>query len=289
MPFTFRRSKKIAGVRVNIGKRGVTSLSFGGRRAGTTIGRRGVSHRVSLPGGLGYRTKATGCVVPLLLVLLVLAVACGGAATVMPSARPPTATQVVRATPTAAPTATPAPTDTAAPTSAPTETVAPIATPAVAGPVAAKGANLRSGPGTNYPVVGGVQAGAGLAVVGRNQAGDWLALAGGAWISAGLVAGAPADLPVAAVIPTVAPTAPVRAAAVPTTRGAPAFSCAGGCATPPDPACAIKGNVNSKGERIYHEPGWRDYNKTNVRPEEGDRWFCTAEEARTAGFRAAQQ
>ena len=27
------------------------------------------------------------------------------------------------------------------------------------------------------------------------------------------------------------------------------------------PSCPIKGNVNSKGERIYHEPGDRDYDR----------------------------
>jgi hypothetical protein len=52
------------------------------------------------------------------------------------------------------------------------------------------------------------------------------------------------------------------------------------------PDCLIKGNVNSKGDRIYHVPGWRDYERTNVKPEEGDRWFCTEDEAMAAGFRA---
>ncbi len=51
--------------------------------------------------------------------------------------------------------------------------------------------------------------------------------------------------------------------------------------------CAIKGNVNSKKEKIYHLPGCGSYQKTLVRPEEGDRWFCTEEEARIAGFRKA--
>ena len=67
------------------------------------------------------------------------------------------------------------------------------------------------------------------------------------------------------------------------------FTCAGGCTTAPDPSCNIKGNVNSRGERIYHTPALRDYDRTNVRPEEGDRWFCTEEEARAAGFRRAQR
>lgn len=67
------------------------------------------------------------------------------------------------------------------------------------------------------------------------------------------------------------------------------FACNGGCATPPDPSCAIKGNVNSKGEKIYHMPGMRDYNRTDIKPAEGDGWFCTEAEAQEAGFRRAQR
>lgn len=60
----------------------------------------------------------------------------------------------------------------------------------------------------------------------------------------------------------------------------------------PEPAtrsegpCLIKGNVNSDGEKIYHTPDSRYYEATEVRPEEGDRWFCTVQEAEAAGFRA---
>jgi len=58
-------------------------------------------------------------------------------------------------------------------------------------------ANLRQGPGTTYPIVGGATAGQTLTVTGRNAAGDWYQLAGGAWIFAALVEGAP-DAPVVA-------------------------------------------------------------------------------------------
>lgn len=68
-----------------------------------------------------------------------------------------------------------------------------------------------------------------------------------------------------------------------------AFTCIGGCAEPPDLSCAIKGNVNSEGERIYHLPGGSFYNRTDIKPEEGDAWFCTAAEARAAGFRASER
>jgi len=151
---------------------------------------------------------------------------------------------------------------------------------------AAKDANLRAGPGTTFAKTGAVKAGDPLAIVGKNVKGDWLKLASGAWIAAFLVKDAPAvpvvDEPAGAVQPTV-----VKAAAK--ASSIQAFTCVGGCATPPDPSCSIKGNVNSHGEKIYHEPGWRDYKKTDVKPDEGDRWFCTSEEARAAGFRPAQQ
>lgn len=56
-----------------------------------------------------------------------------------------------------------------------------------------------------------------------------------------------------------------------------------------EPVCEIKGNVNSDGERIYHKPGWRDYNKVVMKAEEGDTWFCSDADAQAAGFRPAQQ
>ena len=47
----------------------------------------------------------------------------------------------------------------------------------------------------------------------------------------------------------------------------------------------IKGN-NRNGERIYHVPGSRSYGETKIDPSNGERWFCTEEEARSAGWRA---
>ncbi|MBZ0130621.1 MAG: thermonuclease family protein [Rhodobacteraceae bacterium] len=54
---------------------------------------------------------------------------------------------------------------------------------------------------------------------------------------------------------------------------------------PPNPACAIKGNV-SKGGKIYHLPGSKWYNKTKIDTKRGERWFCTVDEALRAGWRA---
>ena len=50
--------------------------------------------------------------------------------------------------------------------------------------------------------------------------------------------------------------------------------------------CMIKGNINKKGEKIYHCPRWRDYDKTIIDEEHGERWFCTEDEARSAGWRS---
>jgi endonuclease YncB( thermonuclease family) len=56
---------------------------------------------------------------------------------------------------------------------------------------------------------------------------------------------------------------------------------------PPNrPDCRIKGNINSKGERIYHVPGSSGYPSTEIDPTRGERWFCTEDEARAAGWRA---
>jgi endonuclease YncB( thermonuclease family) len=54
----------------------------------------------------------------------------------------------------------------------------------------------------------------------------------------------------------------------------------------PSTDCAIKGNINRKGERIYHMPGQRDYALINMASHE-KRWFCSPEEAEAAGWRRA--
>jgi hypothetical protein len=49
--------------------------------------------------------------------------------------------------------------------------------------------------------------------------------------------------------------------------------------------CKIKGNISRNGERIYHVPGMRDYERTRINERAGERWFCTEDEARAAGWR----
>ena len=51
-------------------------------------------------------------------------------------------------------------------------------------------------------------------------------------------------------------------------------------------ACDIKGNVSRSGERIYHLPGTRSYEKTVIDTNNGERMFCSEDEAKAAGWRA---
>ena len=56
--------------------------------------------------------------------------------------------------------------------------------------------------------------------------------------------------------------------------------------------CAVKGNINGKGECIYHEPGSRDYHRVVIENcndqgvcAKGKRYFCSAAEAEAARCR----
>lgn len=129
---------------------------------------------------------------------------------------PPTATAVV----VVATTAAPPPTEQPTPTPPPADTDTPVPT----GPIVAKQANLRAGPGSSYAIAGSATPNTPLEIVGTNQSGDWYQLATGAWIAAFLVANAPAaGLPVV-VAPTLPPAPPTAtsAPANPTAIPAPA-------------------------------------------------------------------
>lgn len=52
--------------------------------------------------------------------------------------------------------------------------------------------------------------------------------------------------------------------------------------------CLIKGNISRKGARIFHVPGQKWYDETRIRPDQGERWFCSPDEARKAGWRMAR-
>jgi len=219
------------------------------------------------------------------------------------------------------PTATPTtvalpPAETPMPEVLPTETLVPTETPKILKPLVTTGkdkANLRSGPGTNYEIVGVLPSGGSLEIVGRNSDSSWWQVSAQsslAWVAAEVVTANNIDdtipivetsaLPVQSTstpfpqsteLPQQSSVASNDSAAGASTKetGGTPFECIGGCATPPDPTCAIKGNVNSKGEKIYHVPGGQYYDKTDIKPEEGDRWFCSEEEATNAGFRASER
>lgn len=56
------------------------------------------------------------------------------------------------------------------------------------------------------------------------------------------------------------------------------------------PSCLIKGNISiDSGERIYHLPSQIFYDDTKIRPEFGERWFCSEIDARAAGWRKSRQ
>lgn len=61
------------------------------------------------------------------------------------------------------------------------------------------------------------------------------------------------------------------------------------CAPDPKVGCQIKGNLDRLDKRWYHLPSFRHYEQVIVNPEHGDRWFCTEEQAQTAGFKRARE
>lgn len=52
---------------------------------------------------------------------------------------------------------------------------------------------------------------------------------------------------------------------------------------------AIKGNINSKGDKIYHVPGSAKYAATKIDETKGERWFANEDEAIVAGWRAPRK
>lgn len=57
---------------------------------------------------------------------------------------------------------------------------------------------------------------------------------------------------------------------------------------PTTSSCQIKGNINSAGEKIYHIPGQRYWDKTQIDEGAGERWFCTEKEAESSGWRKSK-
>lgn len=57
----------------------------------------------------------------------------------------------------------------------------------------------------------------------------------------------------------------------------------------PGTGCHIKGNISlNTGEQIYHVPGQSYYDETVISTSKGERWFCSEDEARQAGWRKSR-
>ena len=63
----------------------------------------------------------------------------------------------------------------------------------------------------------------------------------------------------------------------------------GKCAEDKKVGCVIKGNISRLDKRWYHLPSFRHYSQTKVNLDQGDRWFCTEDQAIKAGFKAARE
>ncbi len=50
--------------------------------------------------------------------------------------------------------------------------------------------------------------------------------------------------------------------------------------------CPIKGNINTKGIKIYHAPWSQYYSRTKISLDKGERWFCSELDAIKNGWRA---
>ena len=56
-----------------------------------------------------------------------------------------------------------------------------------------------------------------------------------------------------------------------------------------DPNCRIKGNISTGGDRIYHVPGGEFYQQTVISAAQGERMFCSEQEAQAAGWRRSRR
>ncbi len=58
---------------------------------------------------------------------------------------------------------------------------------------------------------------------------------------------------------------------------------------PNNGVCVIKGNIGRNKKLIYHLPSGRYYAQTKINQMKGERWFCTEEEAKRAGWRKSRR
>ncbi len=53
----------------------------------------------------------------------------------------------------------------------------------------------------------------------------------------------------------------------------------------PAEICDVKGTISEKGNKVYYVPTDANYEKFEIDPERGERWFCSDDEAELAGWR----
>ncbi len=89
--------------------------------------------------------------------------------------------------------------------------------------------------------------------------------------------------------------AQVQAAQTQTTTQQPTQSDSSSSVSVPEPEdepvaeCEIKGNISYRtGEKIYHVPGQQYYTRTQIDTSDGERWFCSEDEAIRAGWRKSK-
>jgi TolB protein len=190
-------------------------------------------------------SRKTALVVIALLIVSLLAAGCDlgvGRAAPTPTIIPLAAAETnVTPTPMAVPTATPTEGVTATPipvqlTDTPAPSPATALAPGVKGKVTSFGLNVRTGPGTAYPVIGELSLGDSVEVIGKNAAGDWLQIAYNGqegWIAAAYtdLAGSLAALPEASAPPPPPPTAAIesRPTLTPELMGKLVFQVCNGC------------------------------------------------------------
>jgi hypothetical protein len=63
--------------------------------------------------------------------------------------------------------------------------------------------------------------------------------------------------------------------------------CPRGCIPPPPSGCLIKGNI-FQGQKLYLLPSSKYYDQASIDPSQGDRWFCTEQEAIANGWRKGE-
>ena len=163
--------------------------------------------------------------------------------------------------------------------------------------------NLRQGPGTDYPIVDYSEKGDVHEIYGVNGPQTWLLLDNeeSIWIAASLIS-LDTDITNIPIVNNYSSFDETKQPETPTiqTVDNPTKSvedpeptkfagCPNGC-TYHAPGCDIKGNISiNTGEKIYHVPGGEFYDKCNISPEYGERWFCTEQEAINNGWRKSQQ